>query len=112
MSVSSTTLTSLTTPKNLTFNDSDMYDGDRYVADTANTYCGTELKDMTYYDDYTIIGKSGADGGIWLGGHWADHDSWFSKGEDVVMFFKAVFSNVSAGDEFGTKTITFSIYRE
>jgi len=113
LSVSSSTLVSLTSPKNLTFNNDAQFEGDRWLADKANTYNNVSLADKDTDGSMHMIGKTGATGGNWIGGTWDNnvYVPWFVD-EDVVMFFKAVFRNVSSGDSFGTTTITFSIHAE
>ncbi|WP_372518670.1 hypothetical protein [Candidatus Ruminimicrobiellum ovillum] len=114
LAVSSSTLTSLTSPKSLTFDNDNQYAGDRWLADKSNIYEGNKtLAEADVDGSMHVIGKTGAAGGNWIGGTWTDGNyvPWFVD-EDVVMFFKAVFSNVSSGDKFGTTTITFSISAE
>ena len=95
-------------PKTATFLDDEQYAGDRWMADKSNIYNGTAWT-RTGEDSFSIIGKSGVGGGIWVG-YGADGSApasnWYSQ-EDVIMFFKAVFNNVNGGDQYGTNTIKF-----
>lgn len=93
-----------------TFSNYETYSAVRDIFDIADDNWSELNKDA-----FKVIGTSGAKGGIWLGGEFSGTvfaTKWFSGKEDVILFFQAEFSNVSAGDEFGTDTLFFQIATE
>ncbi len=79
--------------------------GERYVVDKSDEDFNADSEEGVY------IGKGGPDGGIWCGAGTPDggsYGNWYSKTDDVIIFFGARFSNVLGGAEYGTKVIKFA----
>ena len=94
-----------------TFSSYETYSAVRTIYDIADNDWSTIDRDA-----FKVIGVSGSKGGIWLGGEFNNQGAfatkWFSGKEDAILFFQAEFSNISAGDEFGTDTLFFQIATE
>lgn len=99
-------------PRTATFNDDEMFAGDRWMADSGNIYDDTPWA-ITGEDIKAVIGKGGVGGGIWVG-YGTDAGgtgNWYST-EDVIMLFRAKFTDVEGGDSYGTTNIKFVIPTE
>ncbi len=88
------------------FSAEELYDGSRALVDYSDTGFSS------FGDNVRVIGKSGANGGIWVGygvpqGQSVPAYDWYAGNEDVIMFFGAMFDHVMGGAEYGTNTIKF-----
>ena len=87
------------------FSAEEPYTGSRILAD----YSDTGFSDLA--DLARVIGKSGSNGGIWVGygsdPQTAPATDWYAGNEDAIIFFGANFDHVTGGSEYGTNTIKF-----
>lgn len=77
------------------------FDGSRILVD----YSDSNFEDLQ--DFARVIGKSGSNGGIWVGYGNDPATDWYAGNEDVIIFFGATFDHVTGGSEYGTNTIKF-----
>lgn len=87
------------------FSAEEPFNGSRILVDYSDSNFST-LADLS-----RVIGKSGVNGGIWVGygsdPSTAPATDWYAGNEDVIIFFGANFDHVTSGSEYGTTTINF-----
>ena len=85
------------------FSGEEPFNGSRILADYSDSNFSTLA------DNARVIGKSGSNGGIWVGygESYGVTSDWYAGNEDVIIFFGANFDHVTGGSEYGTTTINF-----
>ncbi len=97
--------TSYKSAKPADFSAEEPFNGSRILVDQGDTtFAGLP-------DNARVIGKSGIDGGVWVGfgvpqGQTGAAYNWYAGNEDVIIFFGANFDHVVSGSEYGTTTIS------
>lgn len=85
------------------FSGEEPFNGSRILVDYSDSTFSTLA------DNARVIGKSGSNGGIWVGygESYGVTSDWYAGNEDVIIFFGANFDHVTGGSEYGTTTINF-----